>query len=250
MKKGYIEIEKLVGNYYTHKVTNSFNRKYFLATEQDLKDLRSLIDTVLEEECDCFTNCYHTSKKMNCGCPCHQPLTEGEGECCGEWTGGDDYDCNRNGARTKYGTCKCSCHKPQQESNKEERIRKSRCHKAKIMTFDEGGRWVCPVCKERCEIYMEEPSKTEEIGRGCYIDKLGQLVHDIPHTCNGLYEVSGWAGGSPQEPSKKPSQRIEEIEEPMTTVPSGHSLSPDVLNALRIKAIIILLDELHNQGKI
>jgi len=38
------------------------------------------------------------------------PLKEEEGECCGEWTGKDSYDCDKDGARTKQGTCKCKCH--------------------------------------------------------------------------------------------------------------------------------------------
>lgn len=49
------------------------------------------------------------------------------------------------------------------------------------------------------EGYKFEPqeSNKEEMGKGCYTDKLGQLVHDIPHTC--------------QEPSKKPSEGIEKF---------------------------------------
>lgn len=39
-----------------------------------------------------------------------QPIKEEEGECCGEWTGKDSYDCDKDGARTKQGTCKCKCH--------------------------------------------------------------------------------------------------------------------------------------------
>lgn len=34
----------------------------------------------------------------------------GEKECCGEWTSKDSYDCDRDGARTKPGTCSCTCH--------------------------------------------------------------------------------------------------------------------------------------------
>lgn len=30
--------------------------------------------------------------------------------CCGEWTGGDAYDCDRDSARTLPGQCKCNCH--------------------------------------------------------------------------------------------------------------------------------------------
>ncbi len=39
-----------------------------------------------------------------------QPIKEEEGECCGEWTGKDSYDCDKDDARTKQGTCKCKCH--------------------------------------------------------------------------------------------------------------------------------------------
>lgn len=34
------------------------------------------------------------------------------GEECGEWTGKDSYDCDRDTARTKQGTCRCPCHPP------------------------------------------------------------------------------------------------------------------------------------------
>lgn len=33
-----------------------------------------------------------------------------EGCGCGEWTGKESYDCNKDGARTKPGTCSCPCH--------------------------------------------------------------------------------------------------------------------------------------------
>lgn len=29
---------------------------------------------------------------------------------CREWLGEDSYDCDRDGARTKQGTCRCKCH--------------------------------------------------------------------------------------------------------------------------------------------
>lgn len=36
-----------------------------------------------------------------------EPIKEGG---CGAWRGKDSYDCDRDGARTKPGTCDCGCH--------------------------------------------------------------------------------------------------------------------------------------------
>jgi len=46
-----------------------------------------------------------------------QPIKEEEGECCVEWTGKDSYDCDKDGARTKQGTCKCKCHQEKETEN-------------------------------------------------------------------------------------------------------------------------------------
>lgn len=193
MKKGNVEIDK--NENWVDKVrqkkstgwTISINDCFLIAQKQDLKDLRDLITEELGEE------------KCNGKC---QELDEVDKAVI---YGGDFFG-GKSSTSAYTGPKKITVpFKPQQESNKEEGIRKSRCHKAKIMTFDEGGRWVCPVCKEKCDIYMEEPSK-------------------------------------------KPSEKISETEESM--IDSNLYLMPDVLNAIRTKAIIQYLDELHNQGKI
>lgn len=63
----------------------------------------------------------------------------------------------------KLPICYCG-HPKDSHKGKDERIRKSRCHREKIMTFDESGEWICPICKKQCEIYMEEPSKEDKPG--------------------------------------------------------------------------------------
>lgn len=48
-----------------------------------------------------------------CHCPCHE-----ERKCCGEWSGKEAYDCNKDGARTKPGVCDCKCHKVEAAAHK------------------------------------------------------------------------------------------------------------------------------------
>lgn len=128
---------------------NNKSSEFVRLNEKDLKGLRDCIDEVLGEEwssCDCLAihkgECQplkegqeidegvFVRKFKDGGWEVHgfnedsakevisalkmlipsQPIKEEEGECCGEWTGKDSYDCDKDGARTKQGTCKCKCH--------------------------------------------------------------------------------------------------------------------------------------------
>lgn len=205
---------------FKHQTTNE------VYSMQDLKDLRDLITEELGEECE-----HRGSENGICnGCGKEvypQPLTEGEGE-----TG---YNFETNSVR--IGMLRQWLNEDRIDSPK------------KMVTNEQLEYWLQAPIKEHVDPRLyEEPqqeSNKEEVGKGCYIDKLGQLVHDIPHTCNGLYEVSGWAGGSPQEPSKKPSERITKLFDIETNTKAKLSQSE-----IWISSIIQYLDELHNQGKI
>ena len=64
--------------------------------------------------CVCkFPNQCGPEVSYKCGY-CHTCLRDlpPQGEkCCGEWTGKEAYDCNKNGARIKPSMCACLCHK-------------------------------------------------------------------------------------------------------------------------------------------
>lgn len=190
MKKGNLEIKEDMDDSFVFRANNY--SVYRIGNMQDLKDLRSLIDTVLKEERKIGGHTYSKSGKDMC---C-QPLTEGEDRCkCGD---------------------KKSDHYPLVMSDEHCEEVGGNCSKCSCDSYEESA------------LFKPQESNKEEMGKGCYTDKLGQLVHDIPHTC--------------QEPSKKPSERIEEFAK--NSVGFAENIGG------KVDGIIKILDELHESGKI
>lgn len=107
MKKGNLEIKEDMDDSFVFRANNY--SVYRIGNMQDLKDLRSLIDTVLKEERKIGGHTYSKSGKDMC---C-QPLTEGEKCECKEMSCKDG--CDRKHTCKTFWCKKCE----PQESNKE-----------------------------------------------------------------------------------------------------------------------------------
>lgn len=161
--------------------------------ESDLKDLRSLIDTVLKEERKIGGHTYSKSGKDMC---C-QPLTEGEKCECKEMSCKDG--CDRKHTCKTFWCKKCE----PQESNKE------------LVEWAYVSEKYCVVCSTGIDVRTLK----------------------LP-LCDRHFKESNKEG----EPSKKPSERIEEFAK--NSVGFAENIGG------KVDGIIKILDELHESGKI
>lgn len=86
-------------------------------SKEDVEEIREFVFTALGEASMCWsetpTGTFQSDKASEIGevlIAKLTPLVAQKEKCCGEWTGKESYDCDREGARTKPFTCKCLCH--------------------------------------------------------------------------------------------------------------------------------------------
>lgn len=241
-KKGNVEVDRWRDDASQYRIF--IKSKVLIVPRQDLKDLHELIQRTLWPEG------YES-----------QPLTEGEKGynfetnsvrmgMLRQWLNEDRIDSPKKMVTNEQ--LEYWLQAPIKEHLSEDMFKELECeHPNELQQLgidkDERGTLYCVKCGYyRLSKPQQESNKEEETTydpERCQFNMVGQEHHVTPHTCNGLYEVSGWAGGSPQEPSKKPREII--TEKTMELFKDGYTLDNS-----RIEAVIDLLDELHNQGKI
>lgn len=109
------------------------------------------------------------------------PLVAQKEKCCGEWTGKESYDCDREGARTKPFTCKCLCHFS---------VDNGTTH----VTISTPDGWECQRVGCNVDFYhthstyaaLKKEQKEGVVNKclACEIDKIGRIYTPLEHTCH------------------------------------------------------------------